>query len=178
MTETSAPRRSRDERIADDAGADRQLLCSAHGCPNRWAVDAGNGRLCSAHAWVGRHLWPQVTQEQQDAETDRARAAMNDPEPPAYVRRDPARLGAALAKLAQQKDPMRGFRRLQWVEQNRAGRLPSGQQMTEFQRWAWRHALRRAGVALADAPPVDARTHLPAASPISDPNHMSEEIAQ
>lgn len=167
---TDPAHRSRDERIADEAVADRQLLCSAHGCPNRWSVDAGNGRMCSAHAWAGRHLWPQITQEQQDAETERARAAF-DPQPePQHIRRDPARLGAALAKLSQPKDPLRGFRRLQWVEQNRAGRLPSGQQMTEFQRWAWRHALRHAAVALADAPAVDG-----SAPPFLDPIHATAE---
>lgn len=136
------PRRSRDQRIADEAHADLSLLCGATGCPNRWSVDAGNGRLCSAHAWVGRHLWPQITHEQQDAETDRARAAVDAPVEDMPATRDPARLAAALAKLAQQKDSLAWAKRLQWCEGRRAGKLPSGQRMTEFQRWAWRHALR------------------------------------
>lgn len=134
---------NRDERIANDVGADAALLCGAHGCPNRWSVDAGNGRLCSAHAWAGRHLWPQITQEAQDAETDRARAAFDAP-PPAdeTPRRDPARLGAALSRLAQQKDGLAWAKRLRWCEEKRGGKLPSGLQMTEFQREAWRSALR------------------------------------
>jgi len=62
----------RDQRIADETGIAQALMCTAHGCPNRWSVDAGNGKLCSAHAWVEPHLWPQISQEQQDAETERA----------------------------------------------------------------------------------------------------------
>lgn len=154
---------SRDERIANDVGADSALLCGAHGCPNRWAVDAGNGRLCSAHAWAGRHLWPQITQEAQDAETDRARAAFDAPPPVDETpRRDPARLGAALSRLAQQKDSLAWAKRLQWCEEKRGGKLPSGQKMTEFQREAWRSALR---------------WHAPPADPVPESPEIRREVA-
>lgn len=63
---------ARDQRIANDSATDKSLMCCAMRCPNRWSVDAGNGRCCSAHAWSDRHLWPQITQEQLDAETERA----------------------------------------------------------------------------------------------------------
>lgn len=72
----------RDQAIADETNAKRSLMCCAPGCPNAWCVDAGKGHACSAHAWSSRHLWPQITQEQLDAETDRAQAdAMPKPEP-------------------------------------------------------------------------------------------------
>jgi hypothetical protein len=73
----------RDQRIADDSIADRALLCIAGGCPNLWSVDAGNGRLCSAHAWADPHHWPQITQEQLDAQADRALRNASPPAPPA-----------------------------------------------------------------------------------------------
>ena len=156
------PRRSRDERIADEAHADRSLLCGAHGCPNRWSVDAGNGRLCSAHAWAGRHLWPQVTQEQQDAETERAwRNANRSPQPEDHPRHDPARLARALSKLSQAKGPIGWAKRLRWCEQERGGRLPSGQPMTQFQRDAWRQVLRDQAEAVDDADAVRARAFPP-----------------
>lgn len=135
------PRRSRDESTAD-----RALMCGAIGCPNRWSVDAGNGRLCSAHAWVGQHLWPRITQEQQDAETERAwRNANRPPQAQENLRHDPARLVRALSRLGQAKDPTGWAKRLRWCEQERAGRLPSGQTMTQFQRDAWRQVLRGQG---------------------------------
>ena len=41
---------SRDRQIANEDWSSTQLMCIAHGCPNRWSVDAGNGRLCHWHA--------------------------------------------------------------------------------------------------------------------------------
>lgn len=66
----SAFNESRDHRIADESQQDRSLMCSAHGCPNRWSTN--DGRLCRWHAAADRSHWPQVTQEQLDAETERA----------------------------------------------------------------------------------------------------------
>jgi hypothetical protein len=59
------------EGDVDDRGI--SLDCQAQGCPNRWHVDMGNGRLCSFHDRAPKHLWPQITQEQLEAQTDRAR---------------------------------------------------------------------------------------------------------
>jgi hypothetical protein len=60
-----------DGRTAENANADRRLMCSAHGCPNRWSVDPGQP-LCSAHYHADPITWQRVTWEQQEAETDRA----------------------------------------------------------------------------------------------------------
>ena len=173
MTESTYARQRRDERTADDAlGSGARLRCQAHGCPNCWSVDAGSGRCCSAHAWVGRHLWPQVTQEQLDAETNRARAAMGGTQSgPAYTR-DPARLAKALVALASPKeDGLLWAKRLQWYEEKRGGRLRSGQLMTQVQRDIWRRALRfRGGVESEPAAAADsARAHLP--------NPQQQEVA-
>lgn len=64
--------RKADQRMADDAHDALAMQCAAHGCPNPWSVDGPMGRCCSAHAWSDRHLWPRITQEQQDAATQRA----------------------------------------------------------------------------------------------------------
>jgi hypothetical protein len=77
--------RAAEQRTADDFGAAQELMCAAQGCPNRWSVDAGNGRLCSAHAWTDPRVWPQVTQEQLDALADRARRAQYKQPPPKPV---------------------------------------------------------------------------------------------
>lgn len=65
--------RASDHRAAEDIAAGHELMCAATGCPHRWSVDLGSGRLCSWHAWSDPHLWPQITGEQLDAMTDRAR---------------------------------------------------------------------------------------------------------
>jgi hypothetical protein len=63
---------------------ERALMCSANGCPNRWCVDGGHGRLCSAHAWSDTQLWARITEEQREAETDRAVASTAPPRAPSY----------------------------------------------------------------------------------------------
>jgi hypothetical protein len=98
MTTSTRPSRT-DQRVADEAAVDQSLLCSAHGCPNRWSVDAGHGKACRAHAWAQPHDWPQITVEQQDAETDRALRAMQPPLHQATPTPDPGRLRRVLARL-------------------------------------------------------------------------------
>ena len=69
-----------DGRMAETVNADRLLMCSAHGCPNRWSVDPGQP-LCSSHYHADPVTWPQVTWEQQEAETDRAFKAQQPRQP-------------------------------------------------------------------------------------------------
>lgn len=64
-----------DRKVADEYGVDTSLNCHANGCPNRWSIDGGEGRLCTTHSRVPMHQWGLVTQEQQHAETERARQA-------------------------------------------------------------------------------------------------------
>lgn len=71
---------NRDQQIADKEDAPKgythDQMCGASGCPNRWTVDSndkGLNRLCSAHAWAEPNRWPEITQQQQWDETERAR---------------------------------------------------------------------------------------------------------
>lgn len=120
-----------DQRVVDSAYADRALQCSAAGCPNVWSVDAGGGRLCSAHAWASLHEWPSITQQQLDAETQRAIDAQNPREAQRFVKPDPVKLSRYLKKLAAgirdaQRDP-RG-----WVRALRE-RQEAGERLTQAQ---------------------------------------------
>ena len=38
-----------------------ELGCIAHGCPMKWSVDAGDGKLCSYHAFEKPENWPRIT---------------------------------------------------------------------------------------------------------------------
>lgn len=44
----------------------QRLMCTAHGCPQRWSVSNGSGELCSYHAWEPTRDWPRITQELRD----------------------------------------------------------------------------------------------------------------
>lgn len=100
--ESPHARSRRDARTVEheqqQQAAESKLMCTAHGCPNRWSVDAGKGRLCSAHAWIPTKDWPAATQQQLDAQADRA--AFPPAPPPSPPRRDMGQLRAELAKLA------------------------------------------------------------------------------
>jgi hypothetical protein len=138
---------SRDERVANDVAVSQTLLCAANGCPNRWSVDAGQGRCCSAHAWAGKSLWPQITQEQVDAETDRARAnAVAQSQP--VKRLSPAEKRAILSRIAGMSDAMR-LRRDEspraWAYALRE-RENRGEELNDMQRDAWRRALGAHGL--------------------------------
>ena len=44
----------------ENQNEESRLMCSAHGCPNRWSVSMGRP-LCSAHAWADPEDWGAVT---------------------------------------------------------------------------------------------------------------------
>ena len=44
----------------ENQNEESRLMCSAHGCPNRWSVNMGRP-LCSAHAWADPEDWGAVT---------------------------------------------------------------------------------------------------------------------
>jgi hypothetical protein len=135
--------KTRDERIADDVAEDRTMLCCAIGCPNRWTVDAGQGRLCTAHARAEPTQWPWITQQQLDAQTQRALQAQQLPLPAAPV---PDRAAAAAA-LGELQRTLRSSSDRAWALQLRdrelhhGGVLASGRRMTPFHRQAWRAVL-------------------------------------
>lgn len=141
MKPQSEWQRKRDQRIADSATDidDRPLRCTANGCPNRWSVDAGKGRCCSAHAWAEQHHWPQITQEQLDAETERAMRQQYPVETQRQARPDVPRLREQLVAMAH---ALRGAttNARAWAHRLRA-REQRGERINDVQRAAWREAL-------------------------------------
>lgn len=149
MTRTSD--NPRDRAIADEVQRDRHLMCSALNCPNPWTVDAGGGRLCSAHARVAPHLWPQVTQEQIDAQTQMALQGAEPKPAPKPVDYAAVREGMRqyLAKSRRQDAHNREWA-LVLRERERAG-----ERLTQAQRAMWRAALSVHGHGLDLMPDVD-----------------------
>lgn len=127
----------RDQRMADDAGVDRDLMCQANGCPNLWSVEGQNGRCCSAHAWSALHLWPQITAEQQDAETDRALHRLQHVEPPPAPPMSRAEKRAALASLSAVASRIGRVNPRAWAYALR-DREQRGERLTDAQRKTWR----------------------------------------
>ena len=133
----SAYDRAKDKKTADHISNDRELMCRADGCPNVWTVDSddlGIHRLCSAHAWVkDKKLWPIITQEQVDAETDRALNAMRPKKPAKVVSRDELRTQIRSLDLAKNLDRS-------WARRLKAAD-DAGLPITESQRAAYKAAL-------------------------------------
>lgn len=145
MKAKSAYERARDQGTADREdhapGFSSEQMCAAHGCPNRWSVDAGGGKVCSAHAWRNALEWPAITEQQQRDETDRAQMR-NEPRSEVRIA-DPGRMRRVLAGLANKmranaEDPKRWARKLKAREE-------AGESLNERQREAWRTALRQQG---------------------------------
>ena len=137
--------KTRDQNTADREdyakGFTPELMCSAHGCPNRWSTSDGN--LCRFHADADQHRWPEITQEQQWDETERARLrGESKPYAAPLTRADKARIvarmRAMLHGLGSQKEPKAWAWRLR-------DRESEGGRIGETQRTAWRAALRDAG---------------------------------
>lgn len=115
------------------------LMCEANGCPNRWSVSREGSRgLCSAHAWADKHAWPRITQEQLDAETDRARANAEPKQQAPHV------------SLAQKRAILERLRRIDFAKHGQGGKAwahalkardDAGERLTIAQRDAYRAAL-------------------------------------
>jgi len=107
----------------------RELMCIARGCPNRWSVDAGNGKLCSAHAWVDSSKWGQVTRDMAarslDGETEKAIRKVTDEEKVQILRK--------LQSIGVKENRL-------WAEALRE-REQRGEKLSAFARECWRDAL-------------------------------------
>jgi len=133
-----------DQGIADNIGPASgfapEFMCSAHGCPNRWSVEgggSGHGRLCSAHAWADPHRWPEITQQQQWDEVERAqRRAV--PEQPRHV--DHARVGAWLDRRVTNLRDNAESNPKAWAIRLRDREL-AGEKLHRVEAEAWRVAL-------------------------------------
>ena len=135
---------TRDQSTADRIDRTADLMCKARGCPNHWSTSIGN--LCRWHSAADPSHWPEVTEQQQWDETERAR--LNGmPKPPAPVlsaqqRRELLqRMGEALRQMSDQSQhPRRWAQRLQERDQR-------GDALTATQREMYRSALKQ-GAAL------------------------------
>lgn len=107
----------------------RELMCIAHGCPNRWSVDAGNGKLCSAHAGVDSSKWGQVTRDMAarslDPETETVIRKVTDDEKLQILRK--------LQNIGVKENRL-------WAEALRE-REQRGEKISAFARECWRDAL-------------------------------------
>lgn len=112
--------RANDQRVVEEIAAGKEAMCAAMGCPHRWSVDAGSGRLCSWHAWSDPHLWPRITQEQLEAMADKAREHREPALVKTMSRAEKAAAVAALRKVAEQKTPRKDWAR-RIMERVRAG---------------------------------------------------------
>lgn len=122
------PKFDKDEPEQDVRG---QLMCIAHNCPNRWSVDAGNGRLCSRHAWVDPSKWGQVTRDMA--------AECSYGTPKEEIRQisqdEKLEILRKLQRVGSPDDPKLWAKALQEQETR-------GERLSSFQKSAWREALR------------------------------------
>lgn len=123
------------KRIEADMDAESKLMCQAHNCPNRWSVDIGHGKLCSAHAWADPMDWGMITGEI----NSRRITGLTHREPPANnpipleEKLEILNIMRTLFKVPQ--DPKAWAHRLRERERN-------GETLSKVQRDAWREALR------------------------------------
>ena len=103
------------------------LMCAAHGCPQRWSVDAGKGRLCSRHAWVPANTWREVTSSMILESAFGSKEARESAEATRFE----------IVRKAYEKapDPFKA-----WAYALRA-REESGERLSLYQKACWREAL-------------------------------------
>lgn len=130
----------RDLAIADEVNNDKKLICVASGCPNRWTVDAGNGRLCSAHAWADPKQWPSITREQQSREADRAMYGTTTQKPARIVSKTEAMEKLATLRLG--SEPMNP---IGWALRLKE-RDEAGERLTITQREMYQRTLKHKGL--------------------------------
>jgi len=107
---------------------DLSLMCGARGCPNRWSVDGGNGRLCSRHAWSQPKDWPSITESinRSPVEAIPQSRQISDEEKLSILRK--------LEQIGASDDPKRWAKALKEREAR-------GDRLSSFQRSAWREAI-------------------------------------
>lgn len=109
---------------------DSSLMCAARGCPNRWTVDAGDGHLCSRHAWKKPVEWPAITEDIKNAPVPTISVAerrqISDEEKMDILRK--------VEQMFSHTEPKRWAHALKEREAR-------GERLTPYQRSAWREAL-------------------------------------
>lgn len=121
----------------DDGSVPQALMCAANGCPNRWTTSIGH--VCRWHADAPKERWPEVTQQQQWNETERAQAR-NEPAHEPYVA--PLSFAAKKAVLLRLREVFStGGNSRDWAQRLR-DREARGERLTAPQREGWHAALR------------------------------------
>lgn len=113
----------------------RDLRCRANNCPNNWSVSITH--LCTAHAWVDALHWPRITQDQQNALTQRQNekrfeSAATKASP--LTSMDKKRLLRGMMDLKPSADGRAWARKLKAREE-------AGEKLNLVQRKMWREAL-------------------------------------
>lgn len=126
----------KDKRIADEAGSESKLMCSANGCPNLWSTD--NGHLCRWHADAPTDRWPSISENMRWLETERARKRV---EPKPFIK--PLTIADKREILAKLKalPSLWASRAPKWWATQLKDKESRGEALNEIQRKAWRAAL-------------------------------------
>lgn len=127
----------RDLSTANAVGNDKDLMCMAQGCPNRWTSDY-QGKLCRWHAEAEHHLWPQITEEMNWHVTERAQQRgmpAIETEPLSFEQKK-----AILARLADLPRHWAAIGPKAWAYRLR-DREMAGEQLRSNQKTMWRAAL-------------------------------------
>lgn len=135
MSYLESKKKFADEKIAAEVESENKLMCQAHNCPNRWSVDAGNGRLCSAHAWADPMDWGAITQRIHSAQFTKVSRA---PEPPMDPM-TPEEKRYVLQRLAEAFKAPKDYKA--WAYALKA-REEAGEQLSPLKRKMWRTALK------------------------------------
>ncbi len=111
------------------------LNCAAYNCPNRWSVDAGNGRLCSAHAWSDPMDWGRISaHENSKTIMGAGKAAPEAVEPFSQAEKVYVLNECNNALQSMNRDPKAWAHRLREREY-------AGENLSNYQRKMWRQAM-------------------------------------
>ena len=115
---------------------DRDLMCKAHECPNRWSVSSQ--MLCGAHAWAEPKNWSMITTRELQAFA--RRSAPVEPKPVEPMSMDEKMQAIAnLTKLASAPTDYK-----LWAKKLKAREM-AGEVLSNLQQKAWRGALNEQG---------------------------------
>lgn len=115
--------------------AESKLMCQAHNCPNRWSVDIGHGKLCSAHAWADPMDWGVITGEINSRNITSLQRHEEPVSNPISLEEKIETLKLLKTLFKTPQDPKAWAHRLRERERN-------GENLSRVQRDAWREALR------------------------------------
>ena len=120
--------------IENELETERRLMCSATNCPQVWSVDAGNGRLCSAHAWASPKSWARITDGLFTAVARKSQPIEPTPSPPLTHAEKRAIAEKMNILLKQPKDPKK------WALDLKA-KDDAGHKLSPLQKRFYREAL-------------------------------------